>query len=697
MRIAHIKRADGNVDRVTALELSEFPFFQVPELTRHARHKKITYLKAFMTFDIETSTIWPDKNRLPEGFMYHWQADIAGVVVYGRRWEEWLELMQELSDWLELNEERRMVCYIHNAAYEFQFIRDLLKDDLGGFEVFATGKRKPIYIMCGAGFEFRCSYNLTNMNLERACQNELGVIHPKAAGDLDYKKIRTADTYLTDTEFGYCISDVVSLYELIERRLINEGDTLDSIPLTSTGYVRRECRNACRKNKHYRDRVFIKQKMTPQVYTLLKEAGRGGNTHANRFMSSRIWPEVSSYDVQSSYPAMIELKPYPCTKFSYYGDVETGEEFRQLLSDYACLFRIILTDVEVLPSVTMPYIPTAKLLSHGKGRFDNGRVLEMTWLSMTVTDIDWKIIRAQYKYSSLSISDMHIAKYGPLPKELRDQVLVYFQQKTELKGQIKKANDPEEIARLKYLYGKSKNRINGVFGMTYTDPVRTKILINDNGEWKEERPEIEEALEKFYKSRNNFLVYSWGVWTTAWARLHLQELLDITGDETIYCDTDSSKAIVTPEIAAKIEEKNRQIEAECERLGAYADYDGERYYLGVYECETKDKPYKNFKTLGAKKYCYTDDEGFHITIAGVQKELGAHEMENIDNCRPGFIFRDAGGRTLYYNDTEKHYITVDRCTMLTASNIGMVDSTYELGITGEYAELLGLNVYEKLT
>lgn len=629
--------------------------------------------------------------------MYHWQMCIAGVAVYGRTWEEWLELMSELSDWLKLNDERRMVIYVHNLAYEFQFIRDFLKDDLGGFEVFATARRTPIYVMSGAGFEFRCSYKLTNMNLERACQNELGVIHPKAAGDLDYSICRTKSTYLDDQEFGYCISDIISLYELISCRLKNEGDTLDSIPLTSTGYVRRECRNACRKDKRYRDKVFLKQKMSSDVYTLLKEAGRGGNTHANRFMSNIVWPRVDSFDVVSSYPAMILLSDkYPCTKFSYYGDVESLAELKRLLKEYACIFRIVLTDVKVRESVTMPYIPTAKLLSHGSGRYDNGRVLEVSWLAMTVTDIDWSIIESQYDYDELSISDFHIARRGLLPQALRDQVLEYFRQKTELKVKVKKAKTEEDKANYKYLYAKSKNRINGVFGMMYTDPVRPVIEIDAGGSWMISPPPIEEALTQFYKSRNNFLVYAHGVYTTALAREHLQALLDITGEDTIYCDTDSSKAIITDDILARIEERNKQIEALCEKRGAYVDVEGRRYYLGTYEHETAGAPYMNFKTLGAKKYAYTDEKGFHITISGVQKKLGALEMEDIGNFKPGFIFRDAGGKTLYYNDCEKHYITVNGDTMLTASNIGMVESTYELGITSEYAELIGLNVYKEL-
>lgn len=698
MRTAYLKTASGKVDRVTSYTVDEFPFFQVPDHYRRARNKKVAYLNAYATFDIETTTIWDDKNRPPEGFMYHWQMCIAGVVVYGRTWEEWIELMRELSEWLELSDERRMVCYVHNLSYEFEFIRDFLMDDLGGFEVFATGKRTPIYVMCGAGFEFRCSYKLTNMSLQKACENELGVIHPKAAGDLDYKKRRTSTTPLNKEEFGYCVADVVSLYELISCRMKNEGDNLTSIPLTSTGYVRRECRNACRKDRHYRDRVFNKQRMSKDVYDLLKEAGRGGNTHANRFMSARTWyaqddAPICSYDVVSSYPYQMLCKLYPMSKFSYYGDVESKEELEGLLASNACLFRIVLENVKIKDSVTMPYLATDKLTAHGTGRYDNGRVLEMSWLCATVTDIDFKIIRKQYEYTRLSISDMYIAKYDYLPKPIRDQVLSYFRQKTEIKAQIGRESDKSKIADLKYFYGKMKNRLNAIFGMCYTDPVRDVVTIKSDGSWDIERPDIEEALERFYKSRNSFLVYAHGVWTTARAREHLQKLLDITGDDTIYCDTDSSKAIVNDDIIAKIEAENEKIARECEDRGAFVDVDGKRYYLGQYE---NDGNYDIFKTLGAKKYAYTDKSGFHITISGVNKEIGAREMKDIDNFKPGYIFKEAGGKTLYYNDSEKHYITVDGDTMLTGSNIGMIDSTYELGITGEYAELLGLNVYNKL-
>ena len=695
MREVDIKRVDGDIDRIAALEVSEFPFFQLPDQTRRSKHKKITYMKMFATFDIESTTIHPDPEEAPEGFMYHWQMDIGGVVVYGRRWEEWLELMKKISEWLELSEERRMVVYVHNLSYETEFIFDFLREDLGGFEVFATGRRVPLYISCGAGFEFRCSYKLTNMSLEMACENELGVVHPKAAGDLDYKICRTAETELDDIEFGYCISDVVSLYELIERRMINEDDTLDSIPLTSTGYIRRMTRAACRKDRRYRDRVFKKNMLTKDVYILLKEAARGGNTHANRYLAGRKFPGVHSADAVSDYPAQILLREFPMTKFTYYGDVESEAEFKRLLKENACLFRIILKDLSVKPSVTVPYIARDKLITHGAGaKYDNGRVLCCDWVALTVTDIDWKIIKKQYEFTDISISDFYIAKYGPLPEPIRDVVMKLFKEKCELKYKLQTCRE-EEREDLEYFYSRVKRRINAVFGMTFTDPVREKVIINDAGSWEVTKPEIEEALETFNKSRNSFLVYSWGLWVCAWGRFHLELALDAFGDDALYCDTDSVKGMTTPAILRKMDRINNNIMKLCEERGAYCDVGGVRYYLGVFEWETKE-PYKSFITLGAKKYAYEDEKGFHITIAGVNKKIGAHEMEDINNFKPGFIFRDAGGKTLYYNDVGKHYIEVDGCRMLTASNVGMIDSTYELGLTDEYAELIGINVYKEI-
>lgn len=707
MRPACIKRFDGGEDVINTYNIHDFPYENLNTKSLTCKHKKkpkyLVY--TFATFDIETTTI-DNGTDTPYGFMYHWQMDIGGYVVTGRRWEEWIEFMLKLVEIFKTDETRNFVVYIHNEAFEFQFIRDFLNAYFGGFRVFAAQRRKPIYVTTGNGIQFRCSYKLTNMSLEKAVQNELGVVHCKAAGDLDYRIIRTADTPLDDTEYGYCVSDVVSLYELIERRLINEHDNLESIPMTSTGYVRRDCRNSCRKDEDYREE-FLKQEMTESVYKLLMEAGRGGNTHANRYMSGRIWHDVDSFDVASSYPAQMFLRKFPVSKFTPYGEIEIMTELDGLLSEYACLFRVIFTGMEVRDNIGMPYIAISKATAHSKHvTLDNGRVLSVInredrendrgYLSLTLTDVDFQIIKEQYTWDEMSISDFHIATYGYLPEALLSQVMAYFRAKTELKDKIKAAEergDEEEAANLAYLYAKSKNRLNGIFGMCYTNPVHNVISINEDGEWIEDAPEIADALKKYWKSRNSFLVYAWGVWITAWARRHLEDLFNALGqDKVIYGDTDSGKAVEVD--ISKIDALNAKVMELADKCGAYCDYNGTRYYMGVYEHENKI-PIAKFKTLGAKKYVYEDEKGLHVTISGVNKKLGAKELGSIDNFVPGFIFKDAGGLTLYYNDAEQgiHQITVDGCTMTTASNIGMVDSTYEIGITREYTELIGYNIY----
>lgn len=707
MRLASIKRFDGGEDVIETYNIHDFPYDNLNTKALTCKHKKkpkyLVY--TFATFDIETSTI-DNGTYTPYGFMYHWQMDVGGYVVTGRRWEEWVDFMLKLVDIFKTDETRNFVVYIQNEAFEFQFIRDFLNEYMGGFRVFAAQRRKPIHVTTGNGIQFRCSYKLTNMSLEKAVQNELGVVHCKAAGDLDYRVIRTADTPLDDTEYGYCVSDVVSLYELIERRLINEHDNLESIPMTSTGYVRRDCRNSCRKDEDYREE-FLKQEMTESVYTMLMEAGRGGNTHANRYMSGRVWHDVDSFDVVSSYPSQMFLRKFPVSKFTPYGDIESMTELDGLLSEYACLFRVIFTGLEVRDNIGMPYVAISKVTARSKHvAVDNGRVLSVInrenrekdrgYIALTLTDIDYQIIKEQYTWDDMSISDMHIATYGFLPEALLSQVMAYFKAKTELKDKIKEAEergDEEEAANLAYLYAKSKNRLNGIFGMCYTNPVHNVITINEDGEWVEETPDITEALRKYWKSRNNFLVYAWGVWITAWARRHLEDLFNALGqDKVIYGDTDSGKAVDVD--ISKIDALNAKVMALADKRGAYCDYNGTRYYMGIYEHENK-VPIAKFKTLGAKKYVYEDEKGLHVTISGVNKKLGARELGSIDNFVPGFIFKDAGGLTLYYNDAEQgiHQITVDACTMTTASNIGMVESTYEIGITQEYAELIGYNIY----
>lgn len=698
MRKCALQTLDGTEKQYTAYYCNEFPFQDLRLIAQKSRKKKgDEILSNFATFDIETTTI---TEPVKVAFMYHWQMCVQGILVYGRYWDEWVKFIKKLAFELELGETRKFVIYVHNLPFEFQFMRDFLKEELGGFTGFYIDKRKPLSVRCTNGIEFRCSWKLTNMSLEKACKFERGVEIGKQSGDLDYKKIRTPVTPITDKEFGYCMADVLSLYQLIENRLLNEFDTLESIPMTSTGYVRRDCRRATEKQTGYRE-LFLSTRLTDSVYTLLKEAARGGDTHANRFLSGRIIQDVDSFDVQSSYPAMLKMRKFPMTKFVPYGDVESKEELDKLLAEKACLFRVAFTNLRLKEHIAMPYLSSDKALNLSGERLDNGRVLSADIARYTLTDVDYRIIAKQYDWdeNEFYVSDMHVAEYGYLPESILSIVDKYFELKTRLKGEIakaKKRGDAETLNDLEYQYAKSKNRLNAIFGMMYTDPVRETITLTEDGEWNIEDKDLSEELEKYYKSRNSFLYYAWGIWTTAHAREHLNRLVNLTGqDTTIYCDTDSSKCYASKDIRDAVSAANREIAAEAETRNAYCDYDGVRYYMGIYEHEAN---YVRFKTLGAKKYVYEqyNKEGvkeLHVTISGVNKEQAPYELGRLENFVPGFTFLKAGGLEMEYVDMPIREITVNGCTFKTASCIASTDSTYEVGITGEYAEVIGYNCY----
>lgn len=661
MKEIELTLASGKVVTENIYTAQEFDYAYLSSFSL-IKGKRGDILDCVCAFDIETTTIPAEKY----GFMYLWQFCVENRVIMGRRWEDLIYLIAKLKQFAP----GQLIVYVHNLGFEFQFMRNFF----GWDNVFATEKRKVL--KCATGnIEFRCSYRLFNMSFARVCKNN-GVQYYKR-GDFDYKKIRTAETELNDEEIAYGFCDVRGLTEAVRKKL--DGDTLASIPLTSTGYVRRECRNAMRKNKANRKR-FEKCRVSEEVYMLLNEAKRGGNTHADRLFVGRILENARSFDAVSSYPFQMMVQYYPASPFILLSRNVSRETFRKSLGSMCCLFRVAFKNLEVKLDVPVPYISYHKCLSHNKEDIVfNGRLLKSPGVAMTLTEIDFEIIEKQYDWDEIGISDFYVAERGELPPELKAEIRKYFVNKTS-----KKKEDP-------YLYAKSKELINAIFGMMCTDPVHDEITVDET--WHVSPRKISDELKRYYKSKNSFLNIQDGVYVTAHARAWLQQIIDITDMDTIYCDTDSDKCLDIDE--EKLAELNQKAIELCEKNGAYCDFDGKRYYMGIFE---EESPYKEFATWGAKKYAYTQQDGLHITIAGVNKQKGAEyltEHGGLKAFKPGLVFPAgrSGRTTSYWNDMpEPYYVTVDGCRMLTASNIGVVESEYTLGITDEFSRNRTFNI-----
>lgn len=704
------KRKDGRFEARYAYSVETFPYSKLPNDIEFLPLKRKNYiLPIFATLDIESTTIF--HHNTYEGFMYIWQMCVNDICVEGRTWKELMTFLANISSLYTLNNHTRMVIYVHNLGYEFQFMRDYLTQYFNPMDVFAVKNRIPLTVRCH-GFEFRCSYKLTNMSLEKACQNELGCPYIKHSGDMDYSIVRTPSTPLPHSDYDYAMQDVLCQYHMILAKMKNEGDNLATIPLTSTSYVRRECRAACKADSDYMN-IYLKNKLTKPVYTLLKEAGRGGDTSANYRMAGQEIANVHSFDIKSSYPFQLCTKKFPMRRFFKYSDNMSEEELNGLIEDEdnACLFRCAFKNLKAKPDAIDLYLSFSKSTGFsGKKRIANGRVMFLEGASFTFTDIDWKIIQNCYTWDEVYITSIYVSKYDYIPSALREKILEYFHLKCELEYKISICTDPEEKENLEYLYGKMKNRLNGIFGMCYTDPVHDIIEFNNNPSedekvWQTLEGDIIAELKKCGRQNNTFLVYAWGVWTTAHARNHLQWLISLCGEGSAYWDTDSDKCI-DPDFTA-INAANEQIKALSQELGAFSEVNGHRYYMGVFEHETDSShggAYPLFKTLGAKKYAYIHPKkGLQVTISGVQKKAfykgrfvtSSEELGSISNFKAGFTFHATGGLNMHFNDTGFHTIVVNGEEIQTASNIGAQDSTYKIGVDKEYAKLLGLNLYKE--
>ena len=673
--------------------------------TKRKRKGEREIIDIVCAFDIETSTIYLDENGQIVGgkeqghahaFMYIWQFQLGDdYTIVGRTWEEFDELREKLRQIAagimtkaKLAALPRFVVYVHNLAYEWQYLQGVYRFE--NDDCFFRDVRQPINCELDHVLLFRCSYLNSNMSLAKFAEN-MGCKHQKLSGEeFDYSKIRYPWTELTDRELEYCVNDVRCLVEAITIEMQHDGDTLLTIPATSTGYVRRDCKAALAP-------IYMSIKsILPDLptYQLLQRCFRGGNTHANRYIVGEIQDDIKCVDITSSYPAVQLTKKFPMGPFR---EIDKNERTlprimrliqvgNAVIADYH--FKGIRLKDKLDP---LPYIPVAKCQCLNPVE-DNGRIISADMVVMALTEIDLLMILEQYEIDNISVYNARTAVMGPLPKAYRDVILDYFTRKTQLKG----------IKGSEYEYTKSKNKLNSVYGMSAQRPTHPVIYYEPGiGFHTPYLPDVE-TQEKQLASAP--FPYQWGVYTTAYAREALWNGYKCIGkfenglSKHCYSDTDSHKYHGT---GHEFDELNRRLRAAAEKAGAVAtDKKGKKYYIGEW---TIEDPYDHFITLGAKRYAAEQDGHIHVTISGVSTEpikgsdgkptgdtVAGLELGKLENLKDGFVFTKAGGVTAVYND-EDDFLFKDPTTgksVHITPNVAIVPKTYHLQLTDDYEELV---------
>lgn len=576
------------------------------------------------------------------------------------------------------------------------------------------------------GFTFRDSLILSGVKLENL--HEIMNVYQDNCYKLkgyDYDKVRHSETPLNNFELAYCICDVLSLNWYIREKMEerenrdDKGPNICKIAITQTSEVRRVCR----------DRLFYKSQMfkTPkdsryvkyhkylenmkfeyEVYQQIKRAFQGGFTHANRIHCGQVFiNQIMSCDIKSSYPAvMVMSKEFPRGPYKKV-EVHTKEAFREYITTKSCLFDVTLFDVRpkqtidpskagcadvdidfdyidqiistykvedfgrLYPQCAPIYPPDGEMLESKKWYKNNGRLRYADRISLTINQIDWKAICRFYDFdvNRVLVSNFRIAEKGYLPKPLIEYVLELFR----LKSNNKKGS---------LLYNMSKRRLNSLFGMIATDILKENFYLNGTNRLKRahdglDEDEVNEALEQELEEQASFLCYQWSTILTSEARWAVFRIISEGSKYNhVYTDTDSEKFIYNEDTLRWIQIYNDEVDKKIEDCLKY--YEIPKYGidgLGHFELENDGKPYKKFVTCGAKRYLYEDEEGHHITCAGLKKDA-------ID-----YLVKTYGDDL--YSVFGKGTIKVDK------NNSGRLIATYVEGesIIGQVIDYLG-NAYQ---
>lgn len=668
-------------------------------------NKRIAYANVPCVIDIETSSFYDNEEK--RAIQYAWVLGINGKCIIGRYFSALKVLISRISTILELNVDyRRMIFYVHNLSYEFQWFRKHFEWE----KVFSIEERKPLYALMKNGIELRCSYLLSGYALAKVGEQLITYKVNKKVGDLDYEKIRTPKTHLNEKEMGYILNDGLVVMAYIKEKIESHHNNITLLPLTKTGEVRNYCRKEClykggKKHNSIRYKKYSTlMKNIPIVdideYRQLQRAFMGGFTHANAIYVNTIQHNVASFDFTSSYPTCMVCEKFPMSKGELI-KISSKQEFYEKLSLYCCLFDIEFFDIQASTSYDHP-ISYSKCGLVESPRVDNGRVVSAKHIKLSITEQDFFIYEKFYTWSHFKVSKFRIYKKNYLPRDFVLAILNLYKTKTELKGVKGK--------EIEYLV--SKENINACYGMSVTDICRDEIEYGKD-EWNivmKTDEDVIKALNKYNSNKRRFLCYQWGIWVTAYARRNLFSGIYEFKYDYIYSDTDSLKVKNYQNHMDYINKYNNGIKTKIRHALFYNDIDlsyahpktknGIEKWLGVWDFENENDLYIRFKTLGAKRYMIQNSDGYSLTISGINKHVAIpYLLEKygdgiFDAFTDGmYVPKGKTGKNIHtYIDEETHGICIDYLNIpykyKELSSIHMEPCDYELSLSREFIDYL---------
>lgn len=645
-------------------------------------------------FDIETTKI--DDNKT---FMYGWQFGIENTVIWGETWQQFIEFLAELKRLLQANDKQRLIVFVANLGYEWQFMKHFLTVT----DSFFKETREPVEITHDGFITFKECLSWGG-SLAKLATDYCSI--PKLKGDLDYSVYRESyRDFKNCREWAYIDFDVLILTQF--ARWFNDTYLRDlhSKPVTITQALNHRIK--ARQTETGEEKPTVKD--FPKNYTsydtLMSWVYRGGYVHANERYVGRVLSNLWSFDFTSSYPARMlqELFPWRFTevdpaklnlvnynfdgsKFAFYG---------------LFIFTNIraTTDHSIESKSKCVKLPYKTVIKNGKEKkvldavIDNGRIKSVNGdMWVWLTNLDYDSYREFYDWDTVKCAKLMVSRLKPLPNYLVDELSTLYTTKAILKKEHKN-------------YALEKAYCNSTYGLTVKRIIVKDCVLLDGSEVVH----VDKDTEKEYKryTEKSLLLPQWGCWISAYARRELLKVVfqletnthdkqgNIVENHVIYCDTDSIK-FTSPYGREIVKKYNNDRQARMAKICNDRQLEKSIFWdLGSFDNEYPHG-IKKLKTLGAKRYIHTYIEGgskhYQATVAGLPKkeyirryaksdELFFDSFEDelvVEKCKIASV----------YNDSEPFEVRRMGKREIVPSCITLVDSSFSLTMDGDWLQIL---------
>lgn len=628
---------------------------------------RLDYVNVHCAFDIETTR---EDNV---AFMYVWQFGIGDNVIMGDTWEQFEDLLLLLEKCCDLSSKRKLLVFIVNQQFEFNFLKFVLKR-CKFTNALMKSEHTPLTFDIDDKIFFMDAYQMTGVGLDKFQKNyDLSI--GKLKGDLDYNVKRYSRKDLTSSDLAYCYNDVLVVTEwarvYVFNKLIKELKHDRKIPITATGLLRADIYNnfidmLCKttnlsptyikKNIGEFNKFFDIPDNYEKYEMLMNYTYMGGVSKAFNEWVGLVIKNILSFDITSSYLFEMFSKKFPM--FHVKHTVETFEDFAKLSQNgYSGIVTVAFKGLKVKNGFS--WLPTRKALYSEHVIEDNKKIFYAHIATFALTDVDAQTVIDTYDYDKAIIIEQEIFKSDYLP--------LYFTKSLEF-PYIQKAILKENGQN----YTVEKAKVNSGYGITVQRLVVDNITFID-GEFthskKDDNYDVNEIYDK-YRDRTLLSPY-WGVWVSAYARRHLlKTATDVinAGGQVGYTDTDSLKIKGYNDAVKNVIDNDNAnsihlIKAYCERANVPQEYHKYMYGkdgLGQWQNEYK-KGITRFKTLGAKRYIMdvVKNDGtikYIDTIAGLPKNklVEIYGADRYDYFKSDLTIKACGKLTHKYVDEPRY-------------------------------------------